>query len=400
MRGQRRAGRQGRALRFRLRIASVLGLAAGLLYGAIEGYYRPSSALPALLLGWIIHTTLASAGLVASYLPLTRRQIDRLVLALTLGHIANAHLYLVLSPHNPAIVASGLSFLLVLVAVFFSWSGRRVLIVSGLACVTFAVVGANIRDPEVQGAPFAVALGALVVGSGVAAASARVLGRLRARLARRQRDLAALSARLMSVQEEERRRLSRELHDEFGQSLSAVNAYLWLIERQPPADVEGLRARTTEARHLISRTLAAMRELSQLLRPSTLDEFGLLPSLDDHLKAFAQRHQIATSFNANGLPERLPPEMEIALYRITQEALTNVARHARAHRVRVALVVREGELRLEIDDDGIGFPARGNGARTGTGLVGIRERVRALHGTLTLHSANGAHLRVSLPLPG
>ncbi len=401
MRGQRSGGRQGRALRFRLRVASVLGLLAGVLFAAIEGYYRPTSALPTLLLCWVIHTTLALTGLVASYSRLTPRQIDRLVLALTLSHIANAHLYLVLSPHNPAIIASGLTFLLVLVAVFFSWTSRRVLIVSGLACVTFALVGVSIHDPEVQGAPLAVALGALVVGSGVAAASARVLGRLRARLARRQRDLAALSARLMSVQEEERRRLSRELHDEFGQSLSAVNAYLWLIERQPPADTEGLRARTTEARHLISRTLASMRELSQLLRPSVLDEFGLVPSLDDHLKAFSERHQIATTFSADGLPERLPPEVETALYRITQEALTNVARHARARRVRVALAAEDGELRLEIEDDGVGFPARsGNGARAGTGLVGIRERVRALGGTLTLHSANGARLRVSVPLPG
>ena len=396
---QREASRRWRALRLRLRIAAVLGLAAGLLFAGIEGYTGPRSAVAALLLGWVVHTVLATIALIASYAALTRRQIDRLVLTLTIGHVANAHLYLVLSPHDPAIVASGLTFLFVLVAVFFSWTSRRVLVVAGLSCVSFALVGLLLPAPGVQGAPFAVALGALVVGSGVAVASARVLEQLRARLARRQRELAALSSRLMSVQEEERRRLSRELHDEFGQSLSAVNAYLWLIERQPPGDAEALRGRTAEARHLVSRTLSAMRELSQLLRPSVLDEFGLVPSLDEHLKAFSQHHQIATSFTADGLPERLAPEVETALYRITQEALTNVARHAHARRVKVALATRDGELRLEIEDDGIGFPGRnGNGTRIGTGLVGIRERVRALGGTVTLYSAGGARVRVTLPL--
>src|SRR5205814_1474586 len=207
-------------------------------------------------------------------------------------------------------------------------------------------------------------------------------------------------ARLRSAQEEERRRLSRELHDEFGQSLTAVNAYLWLIERQAPADATDLRTRTAEARRVVSRTLTAMRELSQLLRPSVLDEFGLVPSLDGHLKAFAEHHQIATSFTTDGLPDRLPPDVETALYRVAQEALTNVARHARASRVGVALVARDGELRLDVEDDGVGFPQRpANGTRVGVGLVGIRERVRALGGTVTLHPGKGARLRVSVPLP-
>ena len=99
--------------------------------------------------------------------------------------------------------------------------------------------------------------------------------------------------------------------------------------------------------------------------------------------------------------ERLPAELETALYRIAQEALTNVARHARAGRVRVALTAMGGELRLEIEDDGIGLAAR-NGATppTGTGLVGIRERVRALGGQLILHGERGVRLEVRVPLPG
>jgi signal transduction histidine kinase len=284
--------------------------------------------------------------------------------------------------------------------VFFSWSDRRTALVAVVTCAAFALAGSTLPSEQVRGGPVAVALGALLVGAGLAVASARVLGLLRASLARRRRQLAALSARLMSAQEEERRRLSRELHDEFGQSLTAVNAYLWLIERQLPTDQETLRKQAAEARRVVTGTLGAMRELSQLLRPSVLDEFGLAPSLDGHLKTFAQRHKLAISFSADGLPERLPAEMETALYRIAQEALTNVVRHARAQRVRVTLAADAGELRLEVEDDGIGLSSRhANGGRLGTGLIGIRERVRALGGTVTLSSDKGTRVRVVVPLP-
>src|SRR5207244_10679299 len=118
------------------------------------------------------------------------------------------------------------------------------------------------------------------------------------------------------------------------------------------------------------------------------------------LGAFAEHHQLAITWTSDGLPERLPAEMETALYRITQEALTNAARHARAARVRVALTAIGGELRLEIEDDGIGLAVH-NGGRppTGTGLVGIRERVRALGGQLVLHGERGMRVEVRVPLP-
>jgi signal transduction histidine kinase len=340
-------------------------------------------------------------GLVASFRPLSARAIDRLVVCLVVSHVVHAHLYLLRPPHNPAVVACGLVCLMVIGPVFFSWSDGRTALVSAATCIAFAIVGSTLPSPQVSGGPVAVALGALIVGSGLAVASAQVLGQLRSSLARRRRELVALSARLMSVQEEERRRLSRELHDEFGQSLTAVSAYLWLIERQLPQDREPLRSQAAEARRVVTHTLGAMRELSQLLRPAVLDEFGLVPSLDSHLKTFTERHQIAINFTAEGLPERLPADMETALYRIAQEALTNVVRHARAQRVRIALSATAKELRLEIEDDGIGFPSRqANGSRPGTGLVGIRERARALGGTVTLSSGKGARLRVTVPLKG
>src|SRR5262249_1582535 len=140
-------------------------------------------------------------------------------------------------------------------------------------------------------------------------------------------------------------------------------------------------------------------ELSQLLRPSVLDDFGLVPSLDSHLKAFAERHGIKAGLTVTGVFDRLPPDVETALYRITQEALTTVARHARAHRVQVALSAERDELRLQVDDDGVGLvSSNGNQGPTGTGLVGIRERVRSLGGRVTIQSTRGMSLRVVVPL--
>jgi signal transduction histidine kinase len=386
------------AFRPRVRIAGLIALAAGLLFAPLELHYASAETFPWLAFIYAFHLAVAITVLVGSYTTAGEDHGDALALLLVVGHDLNLHLYLVVAPYYPALTVCALICLLIGATVLFAWSPRRVLVLSLATCTGFAVVGAQVMSAAAPGARFGLAFGALVVGAAIALASARVLERLRTGLARRQSDLAALSARLMSAQEEERRKLSRELHDEFGQSLTAVNAHLWLIERHPPADAAGLSARTAEARALVSRTLSAMRELSQLLRPAVLDQFGLVPSLDDHLKAFAERHRIAVSFSADGLPDRLPPEVETALYRITQEALTNVARHAQAKRVRVALAAREGELRLDVEDDGVGFPARGAGTRPGTGLIGIRERVRALGGTVVFQSGKGARLRVRVPM--
>src|SRR5436305_1884401 len=120
-------------------------------------------------------------------------------------------------------------------------------------------------------ASFVGTLSWIAIGAALAVACARVLGRFRASLIQRQDELAALSTRLISVQEEQLRRLSRELHDELGQSLTAVSSYLWLLERKLPPDLGELRTRASEARRLVAMTLGEMRELSQLLRPPGLD---------------------------------------------------------------------------------------------------------------------------------
>ncbi len=381
-----------------VRIAALIVFVSVAVFSPIDVHYSSAGPRPVLFV-YGVHATLGLAVLLASLTRWGVRHADGLALALAFGAATNTLLYVYVWPRNLMLVATALICLLMGCAVVLSWTAPRMMLLGAFSCIGFALVSAGARPDELGGAPLVSVVGAIAVGSLIAVAGASILGRMRASLAARQAELAAFSARLMAAQEEERRRLARELHDELGQSLTAVNAYLWLIEKELPEPQAKLRGRTAEARRLVSKTLGEMRELSHLLRPSTLDDLGLVPSLDSHLKAFADRHQIATSFTAEDLPERLPPEIETALYRITQEALTNVAKHAGAHRVRVTLARAGGELRLEIADDGLGLPARAGGPRPGTGLVGIRERVHALGGTVMVSSESGVRIDVRVPLP-
>ena len=384
----------------RLRVATFFALACGVVFLPVEGSGVAAEASFALLLlyGW--HAILTSFVLIASFTARGERNADRLALLLVVGHAVNLHVYVYVWPGYPGLAAGILACSLMGNSVLFGWSTTRALVLAVAFSLAFLLLGMKIAPYDVQRPDFAVASIVLLVGATTAVGSTHLLALLRASLAERERELSELSARLMSVQEEERQRLARELHDEFGQSLTAVNANLWLIERQAPEDAEALRRRAAETRRLVARTLAAMRSLSQLFRPSVLDALGLMPSLDTLLGAFGERHEIATSLAGDGLPARLPAEIETALYRITQEALTNVARHARAGRVRVGLTAMGGEVRLEIEDDGVGLVARdGAKAPGGTGLVGIRERVRALGGKLVLHGERGVRLEVRVPLP-
>jgi len=383
----------------RLRIATFFALASGVLFLPVDGTPVGTDVLAMLLLIYAAHAALTSFVLIASFTGSGRRRADSLALVLVIGHAVNLEASLWAWPKYPGLTAGVLACLLMGNAVLFSWSTGRVL---GLAigfCTAFVVVGLAAPPHGLQRPDFAVAAVVLLVGAATAIGCTRLLAVLRSSLTERQRELTQLSSHLIAVQEEERRRLARDLHDEFGQVLTAVNANLWIIERQPPADPSALRDRAAEARRLVNRTLAAMRQISHLLRPSLLDTLGLLPSLEQLVRSFGERQGIATSLSADGLPARLSPPVETALYRITQEALTNVARHARARRVRVALAAMGDELRLEIEDDGVGFtPSGGRGPQAGIGLVGIRERVRALGGELAVNSGKGVRLEARVPL--
>jgi len=217
---------------------------------------------------------------------------------------------------------------------------------------------------------------------------------------RNRRDLERLSARLVHVQEEERRSLARELHDEVGQSLMAIKMELGALARRLGQD-PGARTSIDDARALADQTLQNVRDLSQLLHPSTLDDFGLPETLRAYLRSFFKRTGISADLVHEGLEERLPVDVEVCVYRITQEALTNVARHSGARRCTVSLARGPGTLELVIEDDGRGIDAAASSrdVSRGLGLIGMRERAQSLAGQFSI--ANGAQggTRVTVVLP-
>jgi signal transduction histidine kinase len=248
----------------------------------------------------------------------------------------------------------------------------------------------------------------VTVGLGVVIAvfAARAADRLDGRIryqhqleVQQARELARLSTRLLGAQEEERRRIARELHDEIGQALSALKLELAVAGRTAP--MAAIDNALGEARAIADRTLATVRDLSQLLHPAMLDDLGLPDTADWYLRGFSRRTGIASELKVVQLDARLPREVELCSYRVIQEAVTNVARHAEARHCRVEIVRHDAALHLSIEDDGRGFdlgPARAADGR-GLGLVGLRERIAGLGGRLQIESRRGAGTRLIVELP-
>ncbi|MEW6320954.1 MAG: ATP-binding protein [Acidobacteriota bacterium] len=214
------------------------------------------------------------------------------------------------------------------------------------------------------------------------------------------RELQRLSSRLITAQEDERRVIARELHDEVGQVLTAVRVELSRAERALAAHGEpGL---LVEAQAITEGALRSVRDLSQLLHPSVLDDMGLAAAVERHAKGQSRRHGIEIHVVHDGVADvRLAPDVEAAAYRIVQEALTNVVRHARATRCTVTLRRADDRLLISVDDDGRGFPPDdgSNGRPRGLGLVGMRERAAQVGGSLRLASVPGDGTRLSVELP-
>jgi signal transduction histidine kinase len=189
--------------------------------------------------------------------------------------------------------------------------------------------------------------------------------------------------RVVEAQELERRRLARELHDETGQALTSILLGLKSLEDALGADEA--RAAVANLRELVVATLQDVRRLAVELRPKVLDDFGLVPALERLTETFGEQTGIAVRFEGGIQDERLAPEAETALYRIVQEALTNIVKHAQARNVSIVLTRKPGSVAAVIEDDGQGFdPA--NSREGGFGIEGMRERVGLLDGRLEVES--------------
>jgi PAS domain S-box-containing protein len=210
-------------------------------------------------------------------------------------------------------------------------------------------------------------------------------------------QLQALSRRLLEVQEQERRGLARELHDEIGQMLTGLE--FTLEHNRRPLGADG-KAGLSEAQRLVRELTTRVRDLSLRLRPTMLDDLGLLPALLWHLQGYMERTKVHVDFAHCGLDGRLGPEVETAAYRIVQEALTNVARHAQTAEASVRACLDRGRLFLQVEDHGIGFDDQVvHAGAASSGLSGMRERAALLGGRLTVESRPGAGTRVTAELP-
>ena len=208
-----------------------------------------------------------------------------------------------------------------------------------------------------------------------------------------------LSARLVAAQESERRSIARELHDEIGQSLSAVLVELGNLSAALPPDVaRDVRQYSDTILTLVEGSVAAVRNLSLLLRPSMLDDLGLVPALEWQARETLRRTGMKVSVAAEEVPEDLPESHNTCIYRVVQEALHNCERHAGATKVRVILRREDSRLFLSIQDNGKGFDAS---REKGLGLLGMGERIAHLNGDFRIDSnpGEGSLITVSLPLP-
>jgi signal transduction histidine kinase len=202
--------------------------------------------------------------------------------------------------------------------------------------------------------------------------------------------------RVVEAQELERRRLARELHDETGQALTSILLGLKALEEK--LDDEHSRAAAGELRELVVATLQDVRRLAVELRPSALDDFGLVAALERLTASISEQTGIRIDFEPALATERLPEEVETALYRIVQESLTNVVKHAQARNVSVLLALKSGAVKAMIEDDGRGFDPAERAAE-GFGLVGMRERLGLLGGRLEVESSEGAGTTIAAEVP-
>ena len=248
-------------------------------------------------------------------------------------------------------------------------------------------------------------LTALILGAIIAGASVFRISALEKETALHQKAteqaevrLRHLSQQLVSSQEQERKALSRELHDEIGQLLTALRMELGNLERARSTPGSDFSPHLEQANKLAESTLRTTRDIAMGLRPAMLDVLGLGAALEWQAREFTRRYNTPIQLEVDGDLKHLPDQHRTYLYRIVQEGLTNCARHAQAKNIRVKLQEAGGQVAVAIEDDGVGF-LRQDGVAYGLGLLGITERVRELCGQVTIDSAPGRGTRIAVVLP-
>jgi signal transduction histidine kinase len=214
-------------------------------------------------------------------------------------------------------------------------------------------------------------------------------------------NLRELSAQVLSAQEEERKRISRELHDEIGQALTAINVTIAMLKRQVVSD-PAFQRNVADAEQLLERTMETVHSFARELRPAMLDHLGLQSALRAHILAFTRRTGIRTELVSHPYLSRLDERRGEVLFRVAQEALNNIFKHAGATTAKIEFTSTGDSLNMEVGDNGCAFNAEEHvgGKRNGClGLLGMQERVRLVNGSFSIDSAAGSGTRIRVGIP-
>lgn len=212
-------------------------------------------------------------------------------------------------------------------------------------------------------------------------------------------ELSLLSARMMHAQESERKRIARELHDGLNQSMAMLEVELGMILKQLPRSASSVRPDLNRLRVRVQGLSDEVRQISHRLHPAVLDHSHLVPALKNLCKEFRVYHRIPILFVCDGKIEKVPFNTSVCLYRVTQETLCNIVKHAQATEVVVSLTLENGELKLSITDDGRGFDVVNPKHGAGLGLISMEERARLVGGRFSIDSQLGSGTRVEVVVP-
>ena len=218
---------------------------------------------------------------------------------------------------------------------------------------------------------------------------------------RLQEQLRQLSRQILSAQEDERKRISRELHDVIAQTLTGINIRLATLKKEASINTKGLERNIARTQKLVEKSVDIVHQFARELRPAVLDDLGLIPALHSFVKTFSARTRLQVHLHAFAAVEQLDIAKRTMLFRVAQEALTNVTRHAEAKMVRASLAQQDGNVLLVVQDDGKGIRESDieSSSRTSLGLLGMKERAEACGGELQIWGDPGTGTTVALQIP-